>query len=169
MLSEAAFTPPQTINRNILKTSVFLKSLPLPCFFVFLQLWATSSVPAVPRGHQGAANCANCAGETAPGPTASRTMTTVEPSSQYQSLSFLFFYSPLITSTHLLSERWPHRSLFTAGNNLTCNADAPVDWSTLQMSGRRRWRGCFCEASHCTWSVLHNHIVSSAGHIGHLK
>lgn len=61
------------------------------------------------------------------------------------------------------------RRLYTAGNNLTCNADAPVDWSTLQMSGRRRWRGRFCEASHRTWSVSHNHTVSSARRIGHLK
>lgn len=68
-----------------------------------LQRWATSSWPAVPRGQQRAANCVSCARETAPGPTRSLTMTTPEPSSQYQSF-FDAFHCRLSASTHLSSK-----------------------------------------------------------------
>lgn len=81
-------------------------------------------------------------------------MTTPEPSSQYWSF-FDAFYCPPSASTHLSSMAVHYT---TAGTKQACNVDAPVDWSTSQVSGGGRWTSGFCEASDCTWSVSRDHL-----------
>lgn len=126
------------------------------------------SASCAPGAQRGSKLCELCRGDC----SRSHSEPYYDYGGAFQSVS-LFILLILLQSSNnlntLVVRAMTCQRLYTAGDSLTCNADAPVGWSTLQVSGRRRWRGRFCEASHCTWSVSHNHTVSSARCIGHLK